>query len=70
MFIISLVKGKGYRSFLMTTFNFIKFNVHTNISFDIFLGTITIGDNQIAFSIGLMKLATNSLSMFYLTMAM
>jgi len=54
----------------VTTFSFIKFNVHTNISFGIFFGTIAIGDNQITSSTSLMKLATNSLSMSYLTMAM
>jgi len=70
MFITSLVKGKGYGSFLVTTFSFIKFNVHTNISFGIFFGTIAISDNQITSSTSLMKLATNSLSMSYLTMAM
>jgi hypothetical protein len=65
MFSISSMKGKGYKSFLMVTFNFWKFTQIMNLPF--FFSTMMMGDNHVAFSMGLMNLTTNNLSMSYLT---
>jgi hypothetical protein len=66
MLITSLVKGKKYGSFLIATLSFQKSTQILNFPF--FLGTTTIGDSQVASSIGLIKLATINLSISYFTM--
>ncbi len=59
------MKGKGYESFFVVAFNFLK---STQIlSFPFFLGTTTIGDNQVASFVGYINLVDNSLSISCLT---
>ncbi len=55
--------GKG--SFLVATFNFPK-STHI-LNFPFLFGTTIINDNQVASSIGCMKLTINNLSLSYLT---
>jgi hypothetical protein len=55
------VKCNGYGSFFVATFSFIK-STHI-LSFQFFLGTTTIGDDQVAFSIGCVNPTINNLSM-------
>jgi hypothetical protein len=64
--ITSSVKGNGYGSFLIATLSFLKLT--QILSFPFFLSTTTIGDSQVASSIGLIKLATSNLSISSLTM--
>jgi hypothetical protein len=63
--ITSSIKGNGYGSFLVAALSFLKSTQIFNFLF--FLGTIIIDDSQVAFSIGLIKLATSNLSISYLT---
>jgi len=55
----------GYGSFLITTLSFPKSTQIFNFPF--FLGTTTIGNNQVASSTSLMNLVTSNLSISYLT---
>ncbi len=47
VFITSFIKGNGYGSFFVVTFNFLK-SIQI-IKFPFFLGAITMGDNHVAF---------------------
>jgi len=49
MFNISAIKGNVYGSFFVATFSFLKSIQILNLPF--FLGTTTMGDNHVAFSI-------------------
>jgi hypothetical protein len=66
MLITSSIKGSGYGSLLMATFNFLKLTQTFSLPF--FLSTITIGDNWVASSTCLMKHVVNILSMSCLIM--
>ncbi len=63
MLITSSVKGNEYGSFLVVALSFLKSTQILNFPF--FLGTTTIGDSQVAISIGLIKLATNFFSILF-----
>jgi hypothetical protein len=66
MLITSSVKSNKDGPFLVTALIFLKFTQIMNFPF--FSNTITIGDSQVASSIGLIKFATNNLSISYLIM--
>jgi hypothetical protein len=67
MLITSWIKGNGYGSFLVASLSFLKSTQIYNFPF--VLGTTTISDNQVAFSIGLIKHIIYNLSISCLTMA-
>jgi len=65
VFNTSFVKGNGYGSLFVATFNFLKFIQIINLPF--FLGTTTMGDNHVASSIDLMNPYVNNLFISCLT---
>ncbi len=64
MFSTSFMKGNGHGSFFVVAFSFLKFIQILDLPF--FLGTITMGDNYVAYSTYSMNSATNNLSISYL----
>jgi hypothetical protein len=61
------VKGKGYGSFFVATFN-LQMSTHIQ-GLPFFFNTTTIGDNQVASSTNAINPTTNNLSKSYLTIA-
>ncbi len=58
------MKGNGYGSFFVASFNFLKSIQIFSLPF---LGTLTMGDNHVAYFTNSMNLNVNNLSISYLT---